>query len=148
LRTPASPHRAAEIDEVAIDPAMLKLPVSPRPVIIEGAGGLMVPLTRSTLLIDVFARWGAPTILCARTGLGTINHTLLSIEALRRRAVPLLGVAFMGEAHADNERTIATLGGARVLGRLPHLDSLTAGTLAVAFAKAFSPDPFTRWTTR
>ena len=148
LRTPASPHRAAEIDEVGIDPAVLNLPVSPHPVIIEGAGGLMVPLTRRTLLIDVLARWGAPTVLCARTGLGTINHTLLSIEALRRRAIPLLGVAFIGEAHADNERTIATLGGARVLGRLPRLDTLTPDTLSAAFANAFSPDSFTYGTTR
>jgi dethiobiotin synthetase len=80
--------------------------------------------------------------------LGTINHTLLSIEALRRRAVPLLGVAFIGEAHADNERTIATLGGARVLGRLPHLNSLTPDTLKAAFAKSFSPDPFTHGSMR
>ena len=91
---------------------------------IEGAGGLLVPLTRRTLLIEVIARWGAPVVLCARTRLGTINHTLLVLEALRRRAIPMLGVAFVGDAHPENERIIASLGNVRVLGRLPHLDPL------------------------
>jgi len=142
LRTPASPHWAAELDGVAIDPLMLTLPKSSRPLIVEGAGGLLVPLTRRSLVIDVLARWGAPTVLCARTRLGTINHTLLSLEALRRRAIPLLGVAFSGDAHAENERIIASLGGVPVLGRLPHLDPLTPGTLNSAFAEAFAPESF------
>jgi len=142
LRTPASPHLAAELDGVAIDPEALELPVSTRPVIIEGAGGLMVPLTRRMLLIDLIGRWRAPTVLCARTRLGTINHTLLSIEALRRRAVPILGVAFIGESHPDNEHTIAIAGDVRVLGRLPPLEPLTPDALAVAFARAFSREEF------
>jgi dethiobiotin synthetase len=142
LRTPASPHWAAELDGVAIDPQALRLPEGNRPLIVEGVGGLMVPLTRRTLFIDVLARWGARTVLCARTRLGTINHTLLSIEALRGRAIPLLGVAFIGESHPDNERTIATTGNVRVLGRLPHLDPLTPNALAEAFAMAFNRDLF------
>jgi dethiobiotin synthetase len=84
------------------------------------------------LQIDVFARWRAPVVLCARTTLGTINHTLLSIEALRRRDVPLLGIAFIGDEMADTERTIADLSAARVLGRLPRLDPLTPTALAAA----------------
>ena len=67
-----------------------------RLLIVEGAGGVMVPLTRRTLFIDIFQRWGAPVIVCARTALGTINHTLLTIEALRRRHIPMLGVVFVG----------------------------------------------------
>jgi len=137
LHTPASPHLAAAIDGVEIDPDALTLPASDRPLVVEGAGGLMVPLTRSTLLIEVIARWGAPVVLCARTRLGTINHTLLSIEALRRRAIPLLGVAFVGDAHAENERIIGSLAKVPVLGRLPHLDPLTPPALAAAFARAF-----------
>jgi dethiobiotin synthetase len=112
--------------------------------VVEGAGGLLVPLTRRTLLIEVIARWGAPVVLCARTRLGTINHTLLSIEALRRRAIPLLGVAFVGEAHAENERIIGSLGKVAVLGRLPHLDPLTPAALAAAFAQAFERESFTQ----
>jgi dethiobiotin synthetase len=142
LRTPASPHWAAELDDVVIDPEALMLPVVSRPLIVEGAGGLMVPLTRRALLIDVLARWGAPTVLCARTRLGTINHTFLSIEALRQRAIPLLGVAFIGDAHPENERIISTLGEVRVLGRLPYLDPLTPNTLATAFDKSFSRNLF------
>jgi dethiobiotin synthetase len=142
LHTPASPHLAAEIDGVEIDPDALVLPASDRPLVVEGAGGLLVPLTRRTLLIEVIARWGAPVVLCARTRLGTINHTLLSIEALRRRAIPLLGVAFVGEAHPENQRIIASMGKVPVLGRLPHLDPLTPPALAAAFAQAFDRESF------
>jgi dethiobiotin synthetase len=144
LRTPASPHLAAELDGVEIDPDALGLPATDRPLVVEGAGGLMVPLTRHTLLIEVIARWGAPVVLCARTRLGTINHTLLSIEALRLRAIPLLGVAFVGDAHPENERIIGSLGKVSVLGRLPHLDPLTPPALAAAFARAFDRESFLR----
>ena len=142
LKTPASPHLAAELDGVTIDPQALTLPLVDRPLIVEGAGGLMVPLNRRTLLIDVLVRWGAPTVLCARTQLGTINHTLLSIEAIRQRAIPLLGVAFIGDPHAENERIIATFGRAPILGRLPLLESLSSRTLSDAFAKVFSRAAF------
>ncbi len=142
LRTPASPHLAALRDGVRIDPMALQIPVSERPVIIEGAGGLMVPLTPETLLIDRVAQWNIPTVLCARTRLGTINHTLLSIEALRRRDIPLIGVAFIGEPQPDSESIIASLGAVRVLGRLPPLEPLTAQTLAASFRQAFCADAF------
>ena len=142
LKMPASPHWAAENEGVAIDPESLVLPACGTPLIVEGSGGLLVPLTRSTLLIDVIARWGAPTVLCARTRLGTLNHTLLSVEALRRRGIPLLGVAFIGDAHPDNERTIASIGAVRILGRLPLLDPLTPAALASAFERAFSRDAY------
>lgn len=81
-------------------------------------------------------------VLCARTSLSTINHTLLSIEALRRRDVPLLGVAFVGEAMPDTECTIAKTGQVRVLGRLPLLDPLTAGSLRLAMTTYFNMAAF------
>ncbi|WP_269932952.1 dethiobiotin synthase [Aminobacter sp. HY435] len=142
LKEPLSPHRAAELDGVEIDADALTLPTTGRPLVIEGAGGLMVPVNRRTLYIDVFARWAAPVVLCARTGLGTINHTLLSIEALRARAVPLMGVAFIGDEMADTQRTIAEMGKARVLGRLPRLDLLTPETLAEAMRANFKVADF------
>src|SRR6266403_816088 len=80
---------AAALDGVVIDPAALVLPKTDGPLVVEGAGGLLVPLTREITYIDIFARWQAPVVLCARTTLGTINHTLLSIEALRARRIPL-----------------------------------------------------------
>jgi dethiobiotin synthetase len=142
LTTPASPHLSAERDGVRIDPNALSLPAVDRALIIEGAGGIMVPLTREVLLIDVIARWGVPVVLCARTSLGTLNHTLLSLEALHRRRVPVLGVALIGDEHPDNERTLAEFGGVPVLGRLPRIEPLTARTLAEGFSRAFRREVF------
>lgn len=144
LALPASPHRAAEAEGIAIDPDALVLPVTTRPLVVEGAGGPLVPLTRRRLFADVFVVWGLPVILCARTSLGTINHTLLAIEALSRRGITLHGVAFIGEANEDSEQIIADLGGTRRLGRLPHLPAVTPDTLKAAFATAFSLDDFRR----
>jgi dethiobiotin synthetase len=142
LRTPASPHLAAERDAVQIDVAALTPPAVDRPLVIEGAGGLMVPVTRKVLLIDVFAQWRAPVVLCARTGLGTLNHTLLSLEALRHRDIRVMGIALIGDAHVDNERTLVEFGGVPVLGRLPRLARLTSRTLERAFGAAFSRESF------
>lgn len=148
LRTPASPHLAARIDGVVIDPQKLALPDTDRPLVIEGAGGLMVPLTETLTYIDVMAQWGAPVVLCARTTLGTINHSLLSVEALRVRKIPLLGVAFIGEENAESERIICKMGEARRLGRLPHLASLSGETLRAAFARHFNSDDFLKGVSR
>jgi dethiobiotin synthetase len=142
LRTPASPHLAAELDGIRIEAQSLTPPASQRMLIIEGAGGLFVPLNREVLFIDVFARWRLPMVLCARTGLGTINHTLLSIEALRRRDIPLLGVALIGELHEENARIIAALGQTRILGRLPILSPLSPATLRSAFEQNFAQRSF------
>lgn len=142
LTTPCSPHRAAEIDGVSIDRARLTLPQVDRPLVIEGAGGVLVPLTRETTYADQFARWQSPVVLVARTALGTINHSLLSIEALRARRIGLLGVAFVGEANEDSEATICQMGKARRLGRLPRLDPLTPETLRAAFAANFRLEDF------
>ncbi|MDB5670998.1 MAG: ATP-dependent dethiobiotin synthetase BioD [Alphaproteobacteria bacterium] len=141
LRTPCSPHRAAELDGIAIDPTLLTPPPL-RPLVIEGAGGALVPLTRSLLFADLFGAWKLPVILVARTTLGTINHSLLTIEALRSRGVPILGVAFVGEAVEDSEATIAELGGVRRLGRLPWLKRLDPDSLADAFATHFKIEDF------
>ncbi|MDR4306298.1 ATP-dependent dethiobiotin synthetase BioD [Chelatococcus sambhunathii] len=142
LRTPASPHLAAEIDGVRIDPDALDPPTVDGPLVIEGAGGLLVPLTREVLTIDVFARWSLPVVLVARTALGTINHTLLSLEALKSRGVPTLGVAFVGDDNADSIRAIATFSGAKVMGRLPRIAPMDADALQTAFANSFSTADF------
>jgi dethiobiotin synthetase len=111
-------------------------------LVVEGAGGLLVPLTRQLTYIDMFARWRAPVVLCARTTLGTINHTLLSIEAIRARGIALTGVAFIGEENVDSEGIIIELGRTRRLGRLPRLSSLTADTLRAAFTAHFDVKDF------
>jgi dethiobiotin synthetase len=137
LTTPCSPHRAAAIDGVELDFDRLALP-EPRPLVVEGAGGVLVPLTDSVLMADLFADWALPAIIVARTTLGTINHTLLSIEALRARGIAIWGVAFVGEGNADSEQTICRIGKVRHLGRLPVLDPLEPATLARAFAAGIS----------
>jgi dethiobiotin synthetase len=145
LQTPASPHRAAEIDGVVIDTQSLRVPdVGEGPLVIEGAGGLMVPLDRETLYIDLFAQWQLPVALCARTALGTINHSLLSVEALRSRKIDILGIAFIGAENADTEATICSMAQVRRLGRLPWLSPLDAPTLRSAFERSFSRGDFDR----
>ena len=143
LRTPASPHQSAAIDGVRIDPAALDVPdTGDRPLVIEGAGGLMVPLNDDTLFIEMFERWRLPVVLCARTALGTINHSLLSVEALRKRRIDTLGIAFIGESNPESERAICEIGQVRRLGRLPWLSPLAADTLQAAFNASFRRDDF------
>ncbi|RYE04125.1 MAG: ATP-dependent dethiobiotin synthetase BioD [Sphingomonadales bacterium] len=142
LRTPCSPHRAAELDGLTIDPDRLIPPASGHPLVIEGAGGALVPLTRGLLFADLAASWAAPAVIVARTALGTINHSLLSIEALRARGVPIAGIAFVGDANEDSESTIASFDGVRRLGRLPRLDPLDRDTLAQAFSAHFRIEDF------
>ena len=137
LSEPLSPHRAAEIDGITIDPEALVVPQVRGPLVIEGAGGLMVPITRDFMQIELFKRWGLPVILVARTTLGTINHTLLSIEVLRTRGLKLHGIIFNGPDNADNIRTIAEFSGAKILGCVPVLDSLEPRRLTEAFEQHF-----------
>lgn len=140
LVTPCSPHEAARIDGVTIRPEALVLPAGNDPLVVEGAGGLLVPLTGSLLTIDLFARWNLPLVLVARTALGTINHSLLSLEALAARGIPCAGVIFSGEANPASEAAIISFGQCRHLGRLPPLDPLDAETLACAFTAHIRTD--------
>lgn len=140
LQLPASPHLSAEAEGVEIDPDRLELPKVQGPLVVEGAGGLLVPLNRETLYLDLFARWGAPVILCARTQLGTINHTLLSLKALRDAGCDVVGVAFIGDAEPDVEETIRQFGKVPHLGRLPMMDTLNNEVLAEVFAQNINLD--------
>ncbi len=142
LSAPCSPHWAAEMDGLCIEEAELALPEGEDRLVVEGAGGVLVPIRDDWLFADQFARWGLPVVLAARTALGTINHTLLSIEALRARGVPIVGVAFIGGAVENSEATIARIGGVKRLGRLPVLPEITRNALLAAFGAAFEPDDF------
>ncbi len=142
LELPASPHIAAAREGISIEASRLAIPRRAGPLVIEGAGGLMVPLSPDLLQIDLFASWGVPVILCTLTSLGTINHTLLSLEALTKRSVKLLGVVFIGERDEEVENTILVLGKARRLGGLPVLDPLNATTLSHAFRANFRLSDF------
>jgi dethiobiotin synthetase len=129
LREPASPHWAAELEGLQIEPNRLSLPAAPGALLVETAGGLLVPLRRDWLQIDQLRQWNLPVVLVARSGLGTLNHTLLSLEALRRREIPVLGLILNGAPHGDNPRTLRELGGVPLIGHLPPLDPLSAAAL-------------------
>ncbi|MTI02280.1 dethiobiotin synthase [Roseibium sp. RKSG952] len=133
LDMPASPHLSAEDMGVEIDLDRLALPEVDGPLVVEGAGGIMVPLTRQAYYLDLFARWKAPVILVARTALGTINHTTLSLMALRNAGCPVVGVAFVGAAEPDVEETIIQMSDVPHLGRLSMIDNLNSETLMQAF---------------
>ena len=137
LTTPCSPHHAAMLDGVTIAVERLALPEGDAPLVVEGAGGVLVPLREDLLFADVMARWGLPVVLVARTTLGTINHTLLSIEALRARGLVLAGVAFVGDANPASERVIGAISGVARLGRLPWLAPLDAHGLRAAMLAHF-----------
>lgn len=141
LRQPLSPHRAAELDGVAIEMKAL-VPPKADPLVIEGAGGVMVPVTRQVMFADLFAHWSLPAVLVAGTGLGTISHSLTAIESLRARGVPIHGVAFVGSPNDDNMATIGQVGRVRVLGRLPMLDRLDRDSLSAAMAAHFKAEDF------
>jgi dethiobiotin synthetase len=143
LRLPASPQLAAEREGLEIDSQRLALPPRPRPLVVEMAGGLMVPLNRKVLNLDLLARWRAPIVLCARTTLGTINHSLLSIAALRQAECPIHGIAFIGDKNEDSEATIAERGRVRRLGRLDLIPLLTPASLRIAFLAGFVVQDFT-----
>lgn len=131
-----SPHWAAELENRVLEPRRLQLPPSgTSPLVVETAGGLHVPLTRTWRQIDQLQRWNLPVVLVCRSGLGTLNHTLLSLEALASRGIPVLGLILNGPLHADNPRTLEDLGGVPVLAELPPLDPLSAATLSAAWQK-------------
>ena len=129
FEAPVSPHWAAERQGLTIDPDRLNLPAGDGALVVETAGGLLVPLRRDWLQIEQIAVWGLPVLLVARSGLGTLNHTLLSLEALRQRSIPVLGLVLNGPPHPDNPRTLEHLGKVPVLAELPPLSPLCAATL-------------------
>lgn len=148
LTEPLSPHRAAELDNVVVEEALLTLPqnVKFNPLIVELAGGLMVPINRHTLFIDVVKKWneklGAKVILCARTSLGTINHALLSAEALASRDIDLAGIVFIGEDDEDNRKTTLQFSKSRELGYIPRLEKINKEVLIKTFNENFDTEYF------
>ena len=138
LRTPVSPHLAARLDGRHIELASFVLPHAPR-LIVEGAGGVMVPLNEDELMLDLMRRLGLPVLLVARAALGTINHTLLSVRALREAGLEVLGVVLNGPQDdgeqaavrvADTLDTIERFARVRVLDHLHPWLKVDAPALA------------------
>lgn len=135
---PLSPDAAARAEGVQIDPAQLVLPQgeADKPLVVEGAGGLMVPATPDLMMIDLAQRWGLPVVLVARSGLGTLNHTLLSLEALRARQIVVAGVVLSGPLNAENRETIAQKAKVRILAEVPFCAEITPDVVS-ELAKLF-----------
>jgi dethiobiotin synthase len=124
-----APHEAARRAGVTMEMAKLAPPATNRLLIAEGAGGILVPLTGDDYVIDLAAQLQLPILLVARSTLGTINHTLLSIEALRRRGLPLAGVVMNGPETPHNRAAIERYGDVDVIAEIPWLPSVTRATL-------------------
>ena len=137
LGTPISPHASAARDGVVINLKQLSLPQVQGRLIIEGAGGLLVPITDEALLIDVIRAWGLPVLLVARSRVGTINHTLLSLAALRSYGIEVVGVIMNGGNDAVSRHAIEFYGKIMVLAEIPILPELNAVSLKANFSLIF-----------
>ena len=125
LRYPLSPHKAARLDGKRIEISRIQLPKSDN-VIIEGAGGVLVPLNEKDQVVDLIDQFKIPVILVSSTRLGTINHTLLSLEALRNRSIEVIGIIMVGEDPLGNKNEIEVYGRTKVLATLPIISPLNS----------------------
>jgi dethiobiotin synthetase len=141
---PVSPHLAGRDAEVRIALDAFELPAAPagRKWIVEGAGGVMVPLNEHDLMRDLMQRIGLPILVAARTTLGTINHTLLTLAALREAHLPICGVALLGDTNIENRRAIEHYGKVRVIGHIPVLKMINRAALLEVYKKYFDRQAF------
>lgn len=128
FKKPLSPHLAASLESEEIDIDNIKLPDTEN-LIVEGAGGVLVPINKNILMVDLMRSLKLPVIIVARSTLGTINHTLMTIEVLRSRGIEILGVILNGPENLDNARSIEFYGRVSILANFPKLGSVTKESL-------------------
>lgn len=138
FQAPLSPHEAARRENSRIELSGLQPPICLGPLVVEGAGGIMVPLNEVALTVDFIAALNLPTVIVARSGLGTLNHTLLTLDALRRRHIPVLGVVLNGQKNPANRQAIEHFGAVTVLAEIQPLPAVTASLVASLPAPTFS----------
>lgn len=129
LKAPLSPHHAARLENTLIRLDSIILPQTTRPLIIEGVGGIFVPLTPKISSLDLFKCWDCQWVVVSRHYLGSINHTLLTFEVLKKLRLPILGIIFNGEPNPDSESAILAISQAPVLGRLLPETNLNPQTI-------------------
>jgi dethiobiotin synthetase len=141
---PVSPHLAAREAGVRIALEAFDLPAATagHPLIVEGAGGAMVPLNENDLMLDLMLRFGLPVVVAARTALGTINHALLTLAAMRPARVCVHGVVMIGEENIENRRAIEHYGKVPVIGHIPVLQQISREALLEVFANNFDRQAF------
>jgi len=125
LSNAMSPHAASKLDGIEIKSEHLTLPKTENILIVELAGGLMVPLNSEELNLDLLKTWKTPVVLVSKNYLGSINHTLLSLEALRANNIAVAGIIFNGEHNRETEELILNYTKVKFLGRVPELHELT-----------------------
>jgi dethiobiotin synthetase len=144
LPQPLSPHLAAKLcgASIDIDPVLERLTGDRRKAfwVVEGAGGALVPINDRQMMTDMMTRLGWPVVIAARSALGTINHTLLTLEALRRRSLWVLGVVMVGHRNADNREAIERYGNVPVLGEMPIWNPLTPADVREWAVAELDPD--------
>jgi dethiobiotin synthase len=141
---PVSPHLAAREAGITITLDAFEFPAAAvnRKWIVEGAGGVMVPLNDRELMRDLIARIGLPAIVATRTSLGTINHTLLTLSALREARIPIHGVALIGDENIENLHAIEHYGNVRVIGCIPTLKQIHRAALLEVYQRYFDHEAF------
>jgi dethiobiotin synthetase len=139
---PVSPHLAAEKQGIEIDFNRILRPASSSPLIIEGAGGLLVPINTRQLMVDLIRHLEAPAIIATRATLGTINHTLLTVAAARHGRLDIRGVVMIGHENPENRRAIERYGNVPVIGSIPWLDRIDRTTLLSVFKRHFDARAF------
>ena len=139
LKLPLSPHASARAGGVRIELSRFEIPQTGHgeTLIIEGAGGIMVPLNEKELMIDLIKKCNAPALIVARSGLGTINHTLLSISQLRGEGIDILGVVMNGPANRSNRDAIEHFGSVKVIAGIEEIADINPETLRKSFRKYF-----------
>jgi dethiobiotin synthetase len=129
FKAPLSPDQAARLEDKVIDLKHCEFPRTSYPVIVEGAGGVCVPLNADQLMLDLMKKLNLPIVLVSRGTVGTINHTLLTIEAIRQRNLTIHGIVFSGELNRDNQMAIEKWGKTRTLFHVPFIENMNAENL-------------------
>lgn len=138
LKKPASPHEAAAEESVSIALNDFQLPdMKQDRMVVEGAGGLLVPINSEHYMIDLISYLKLPVLLVARSGLGTLNHTLLSLEALKKRDIEIAGIVMNGAKHVSNENAIRFYGGVENIYSMPELTEFTPSKMLNHFKLTF-----------
>lgn len=135
LSQPLSPHLSARLDSIEIKLEQFKLPDTRQPLIVEGAGGLLVPLNEEHLMIDLVKKLNIPVIVVSQNYLGSINHTLLTINALKQQEIDIKGIIFSGDTNAESERYILTYTRVPCLGKIPFLPEISPEVVRQAGAQ-------------
>ena len=143
FQAPLSPEAAAKLEDRIVRLADFSLPASRTPILVEGAGGVMVPLGEGALMADLMRLLDLPVVLVARSTLGTINHTLLSLEALRRRGISIHGVVLCGEPNPSNRAAVELYGDVSIIAELPPLSPVTPAAIEATRSR-FPESPFGR----